>query len=274
MSNRNHLYDCWLGFENLLNPPLKEEYMKYCKNIYIRGSNDIVLAAMNELKLAIKKIFNIEADIYRRRPEAPYVLVGRLEDVANKGHVLQSGLKAEGFCIENIAEDGNDAILIIGKDGNGVLYGVFDFIRSICCGKTIEAALKVDFPRNSLRIIDHWDNIDGKIERGYAGESILYRDNAIVKDKSRVRDYARLLASIGINGIVVNNVNVHKEETKFVTEDYLPEIRGLSNVFSEFGIKIYLSINFAAPIEVGNLPTADPLDPLVKKWWADTVETI
>ena len=248
--------------------------MKYCKNIYIRGSNDIVLAAMNELKLAIKKIFNIEADIYRRRPEAPYVLVGRLEDVANKGHVLQSGLKAEGFCIENIAEDGNDAILIIGKDGNGVLYGVFDFIRSICCGKTIEAALKVDFPRNSLRIIDHWDNIDGKIERGYAGESILYRDNAIVKDKSRVRDYARLLASIGINGIVVNNVNVHKEETKFVTEDYLPEIRGLSNVFSEFGIKIYLSINFAAPIEVGNLPTADPLDPLVKKWWADTVETI
>ncbi|HCS72305.1 MAG TPA: alpha-glucuronidase, partial [Clostridiales bacterium] len=174
------------------------------------------------------------------------------------------------FCIENIAEDGNDAILIIGKDGNGVLYGVFDFIRSICCGKTIEAALKVDFPRNSLRIIDHWDNIDGKIERGYAGESILYRDNAIVKDKSRVRDYARLLASIGINGIVVNNVNVHKEETKFVTEDYLPEIRGLSNVFSEFGIKIYLSINFAAPIEVGNLPTADPLDPLVKKWWADT----
>lgn len=173
-----------------------------------------------------------------------------------------------------MTESGKDVILIIGKDNNGILYGVFHFIRSICCDKTMKEILTVDFPRNPLRIINHWDNVNGKIERGYAGNSIFYRNNQIVKDTGRIKDYARFLASIGISGIVINNVNVHKYETRFITEEYLPDIAVLADIFRAYGVKTYLSINFAAPIEIDGLPTADPLEPQVKEWWKKTVDTI
>lgn len=197
-----------------------------------------------------------------------------MKDALEEGYKIEIQLKAEGFCIKKMTESGKDVILIIGKDNNGILYGVFHFIRSICCDKTMKEILTVDFPRNPLRIINHWDNVNGKIERGYAGNSIFYRNNQIVKDTGRIKDYARFLASIGISGIVINNVNVHKYETRFITEEYLPDIAVLADIFRAYGVKTYLSINFAAPIEIDGLPTADPLEPQVKEWWKKTVDTI
>lgn len=200
--------------------------------------------------------------------------MGTMKDALEEGYKIEIQLKAEGFCIKKMTESGKDVILIIGKDNNGILYGVFHFIRSICCDKTMKEILTVDFPRNPLRIINHWDNVNGKIERGYAGNSIFYRNNQIVKDTGRIKDYARFLASIGISGIVINNVNVHKYETRFITEEYLPDIAVLADIFRAYGVKTYLSINFAAPIEIDGLPTADPLEPQVKEWWKKTVDTI
>lgn len=262
MYNVNSTYDCWLNYDNCKELKTKESYKKYCNIIYFKESDDVINSGVKELKLAINKIFNINPHITNELPKEPHIFLGILNN---------KELKKEGFKIENY----DDKVLsIIGKDNIGLLYGVFNLIKSIATGKTLEEALIIDSPKNELRMINHWDNISGDIERGYAGQSFFYKDNEIIKDTSRIRDYARMLASVAINGIVINNVNVHKLETKFITEEYLPHIAAFADEFRKYGIKTYLSINFAAPIEIGGLSTADPLDNEVKEWWEDVAAKI
>ena len=155
----------------------------------------------------------------------------------------------------------------------GYLYGMYGLHRLLTTQN--EAGFPYEsVPDQSIRMIDHWDNFDGSIERGYAGESIFYDHNTFRGDMELIRQYARLLASVGINGVLINNVNVHRLETFFVTGKALAEIRKISDVLAAYGIKTYLSVNFAAPITVGQLKSADPLEPEVASWWEETVKRI
>lgn len=155
----------------------------------------------------------------------------------------------------------------------GYLYGMYGLHRLLTTQN--EAGFPYEsVPDQSIRMIDHWDNFDGSIERGYAGESIFYDHNSFRGDTELIRQYARLLASVGINGVLINNVNVHRPETFFVTGKALAEIRKISDVLAAYGIKTYLSVNFAAPITVGQLKSADPLEPEVASWWEETVKRI
>lgn len=155
----------------------------------------------------------------------------------------------------------------------GYLYGMYGLHRLLTAQN--EAGFPYEsVPDQSIRMIDHWDNFDGSIERGYAGESIFYDHNTFRGDTELIRQYARLLASVGINAVLINNVNVHRPETFFVTGKALAEIRKISDVLAAYGIKTYLSVNFAAPITVGRLKSADPLEPEVASWWEETVKRI
>jgi alpha-glucuronidase len=116
-------------------------------------------------------------------------------------------------------------------------------------------------------MINQWDNMDGGIERGYAGKSIFYKDKQFTDELNRIQDYARLLSSVGINGIAINNVNVHAVETNLITRSLLPRVAEVADIFRAYGIKTFLSVNYASPIEIGNLLTADPLDTGVQEWW-------
>ncbi|WP_037286950.1 alpha-glucuronidase family glycosyl hydrolase [Saccharibacillus sacchari] len=162
-----------------------------------------------------------------------------------------------------------------GGSERGLLYGVFALLRLI--GTEPQGPYELDVvetPGNPLRMIDQWDNMDGSVERGYSGNSIFYRENRILPESKRIADYARLLASVGINAISVNNVNVHREETKLITSSLLPDVKRLSDVFGRYGIRMFLSVNYAAPIELGELDTADPLNEDVKRWWQRKAEEI
>ncbi|NLK86952.1 MAG: alpha-glucuronidase, partial [Clostridiaceae bacterium] len=132
----------------------------------------------------------------------------------------------EGFIIKHCISDdhGGSLTLIAAKSGPGVLYGAFALIRRISCGDFSHGTHIVENPSLALRMVNQWDNMDGSIERGYAGLSIFYRDGRILKNSRRIRDYARLLASIGLNGIVLNNVNVHSTETRLITKEQLPKV--------------------------------------------------
>ena len=193
----------------------REGYIRYCKNIFAKEDNAVIQTAVTELKYALEEIFDTEVCIHKNRPKGPHIFVGTVAKARDEGYEIEADLKREGFCVKNVTENNDDFILIAGNDNSGVLYGIFYFIRSISIGKAIQEISAVDYPRNQLRIINHWDNISGKIERGYAGDLIFYKNDRIVEDTTRVKDYARLLASVGINGIVINNVNVHELETKF-----------------------------------------------------------
>ncbi|WP_367128454.1 alpha-glucuronidase [Saccharothrix sp. HUAS TT1] len=157
-------------------------------------------------------------------------------------------------------------------DGRGLLYGFHHVVRRGEAGFTGEAEPERHAPRQSIRMLDHWDNVDahpvmGHVERGYAGGSIFYDHGVVRADLSRARAYARLLGSIGVNRVGLNNVNVDRPGARLLT-DLLPDVVRLADVFRPHGVRVHLSVSFASPMTLGGLPTADPLDPAVRDWWA------
>nr|WP_235946279.1 alpha-glucuronidase [Saccharibacillus alkalitolerans] len=205
-------------------------------------------------------------------PEAARPALNELNalPLSEEAYALRIGLGSEG------AEwSGSGYAVLRGGSERGLLHAVFRFLRLIGTEQDGPRELhEVESPRSVLRMIDQWDNMDGSVERGYSGGSIFYRDNRILLESERIADYARLLASVGINAISVNNVNVHREETKLIAAPLLHDVKRLADVFGSFGIRLFLSVNYAAPIELGELGTADPLDEGVRRWWKRTAEEI
>ncbi|HWO67512.1 MAG TPA: alpha-glucuronidase [Umezawaea sp.] len=161
--------------------------------------------------------------------------------------------------------------------GAGLLYGFHHVVRKGEAAFTGTWTEEVA-PRQSIRMLDHWDNVDvhpvmGQVERGYSGGSLFYDNGVVRADLGRVAAYARLLGSIGINRVGLNNVNVHRTEARLLT-DLLPDVARLAEVFRPHGIRVSLSVGFAAPMTLGGLPTSDPLDPAVEAWWARTTAAV
>ena len=143
----------------------------------------------------------------------------------------------------------------------GLLYGRYALLR----GEQGES-----HPYYKLRILNHWDNIDGSIERGYAGKSIFW-NNRLEIDHSLIEKYAEANASIGINGTVLNNVNA---SPKMLTSIYINKVKEVADILRPWGIRVYISVNFGSPKALGDLTTADPLDPKVRQWWQKKVKEI
>lgn len=159
-----------------------------------------------------------------------------------------------------------DSIYIRAVDDSGLIAAIYALVKKALLDG-LDAEL--DFthvPATSLRMVNHWDNMDGSIERGYSGRSFFFKDREIVLN-DRTADYCRLAASVGINAIVINNVNVKDEATYLITDKHVDRLRKMSELFHSFGIQLFLSLNYAAPVELGSLDTADPLDEAVIKWW-------
>ena len=174
--------------------------------------------------------------------------------------------EGEGYSLRFAGEDP-----VLSGTGRGLLYGAFALLRRLSLGEPIRAERSA--PAYPLRMLDHWDNADGSIERGYAGNSFFFREGRPVCD-ARTGDYARLLASVGLNGCCLNNVNVKGEALYLLTGKYDRELREIGETLGEYGVSLWLSVSFAAPLEQGGLPTADPLDPAVRAWWLGTAERI
>ena len=170
-------------------------------------------------------------------------------------------------------EGSHDGILLEASDENGVIYGVFAILRQVACGKKATEVAETKAPSNPLRMMNHWDNMDGSIERGYSGDSFFFEDEEIVIN-DRTTDYARFMASIGINAVVINNVNVKGAASYLITDRYFDRVKELSDIFAGYGIKLYMSLNFASPIEIGGLDTCDPLDEKVIDWWKDKIKEV
>jgi alpha-glucuronidase len=222
----------------------------YCEN-FEEGST-IIANAKKELKRALAGMLGMELDTKMLK-----VTKQTVTEISHK----------EGFLLK----EENSEIHIIGKTEAGILYGVFELIRRIAAGSSLRGMKLIECPKNPLRMLNHWDNSDGSIERGYAGQSFFFEnDELLVND--RTVDYARLVASTGINGVVINNVNVHSgTATKLIKEEYHARVKALADIFAGYSIKLFVSINFAAPMEIGGLSTADPCDGKVAEWWEQCV---
>jgi alpha-glucuronidase len=175
----------------------------------------------------------------------------------------------EGYLIRTLTQGGKRITVIAANSDIGLLYGSFAYLRLI--QQRLPITDMASAPRTRLRVLDHWDNLDGSVERGYAGRSIF--DWAVLPEHvdPRLIDYARANASIGINGMVPNNVNANAAS---LSPEYIEKTKVLADVLRPYGIRVYLSVRWSAPIEISHLKTADPLDPAVKAWWKAKADEI
>lgn len=227
--------------------------------IAVRGDSPVLAAAAAELR--------------RELPASagPVLLAVATDPTIAALRLPVAGLGEEGYLVRTARVGGRTVTVVTGNGDRGVLYGAFALIRHVATGgRTARIALTAR-PAIALRVLDQWDNLDGVVERGYAGRSLWdwwtlpdYKD-------PRYTDYARANASIGINGTVLNNVNAKAES---LTAPYIAKAAALADMFRPYGIKVYLSARFSAPIELGGLKTADPLDPAVAAWWKAKVDEI
>ncbi|MFC5467049.1 alpha-glucuronidase family glycosyl hydrolase [Lederbergia graminis] len=268
-------YNCWLQYRKVDNDKL---FQLYFKSVAAVSNSLIIQSVIQELELAFHSMYGKGPDISQQIHEQTTLILAtyqdiKLADYGLNGDIFQE-INDEGYVIKSSKNGDKEAILLIGKTDKGVLYATHHLLRLIQTGETLKELNILESPRNKIRMINQWDNMNGSIERGYAGKSIFYENNKITSNMERIKDYARLLSSVGVNAISINNVNVWKVETNLITNVLLPDVAKIADILRAYGIKTFLSINFASPIEIGDLTTADPLDNDVKQWWKQKVEEI
>jgi len=167
----------------------------------------------------------------------------------------------------------NGTVTLMAAEETGILYAAFHLLRMIATGQRTGGMDVIQVPDMPLRMYNHWDNMDGSIERGYSGRSFFFENDELILNE-RTRDYARLMASIGINAVVINNVNVKNAATYLITDRYLDKVAKLSELFTSYGIRLFLSLNYAAPLELSDIPSADPFEERVVLWWQKKMEEV
>jgi len=237
------------------------------------GDSEILAAAETELVRGVRGMLGRTLRESNTLPAENAIVLGTYDAVlaALPAVGKPPQLPPDGFWIKSLTVDGRKHLLIAASNERGVLYGTFTLLRMIGLEAPITQLNIRDKPYAPIRFLNHWDNLDGTIERGYAGRSIFWENGHIVKDLSRVRDYARLMASVGINGCSINNVNA---DVRVISANLLPEVARVANVFRPYGVKLFLSLDFASPRKIGGIGTFDPLDPAAVDFWKRKVDEV
>jgi alpha-glucuronidase len=265
-------YDLWMRYR-LLAPEQVTLYGSYASQLIIGSATPTQSATRDELQRGLGGLLGhaplLSNDITRNGAiivgtPSSSPLIARLKlDTQSLGN--------EGYLIRSVAVDGHPATAIVANTDVGALYGAFHFLRLLQTEQSVDHLDIHESPRLKLRVLEHWDYLNGQVERGYAGASIWDWWKLPDWRAPRYTDYARANASIGINGTVLNDVT---DGATILTPTYLAKVAALADVFRHYGIRVYLSIRFSAPIEIGGLKTADPLDPQVQRWWREKADEI
>ena len=257
-------YRLWLRFDQL-SPEQVKLHAPHTQSIAGDARFPTLALARSELQSGLHGLLGRSVP-FLTDPAAGSILIGTprsSRQIAALGLPLKR-LGRDGFLLRSARTQGGPRLLIAANEDIGVLYGVFALLRRIQLNQSLENLDVSESPRLLLRLLNHWDNLDRSVERGYAGASLWDWHKLPEWKDPRYTDYARANASVGINGTVLTNVNANAE---VLTPRYLQKAAALAGVFRPWGIRVYLTARFSAPIEIGGLRTADPLDPAVRRWW-------
>jgi len=265
-------YDLWLRYRPL-STERAQDVGPFVREIVASDSTSTCTVTRAELVRAIGAMLGsapalsdaVSADgaIVVGTPASSPAIAGLKLDLAKLGR--------DGYAIRSVSIAGHATIVVAANADIGALYGTFHLLRLIQTGQSLQRLDVREAPRLKLRVLDHWDNLDGHVERGYAGSSIWDWHKLPDWLDPRYTDYARANASLGINGAVLNNVAA---DALILTPPYLEKVSSLAGIFRPYGIRVYLSARFSAPIELGELKTADPLDAAVQRWWRDKADEV
>ena len=288
-----HYDDCWLRDEPVADAARLDSYRRRCAHAYVAEKSPELAAVRAELRRALPDLLDAQPHLWQHPPTTVdgFLAVGTPDDMAMIADTVPRSdvdeLADGGYVLRAVTWNDMDCLVVTGSTDRGLVYGTFHLLRLLRTGRPIDDLAIREEPAYANRIVDQWDTpFHRSVERGYGGESIF--DWERLPDlRERYVDYARLLASVGINGIVLNNVNTEKPPRPSASDAFdafegwqlletrrLEDLTGLAALFRRYGIRTYLSVNFAAPMLVGDLDTADPLDDDVRAWWRQKVDEI
>jgi alpha-glucuronidase len=268
-------YDMWLRYTPVADNKLRKAYQQQVTHILVEGDSPTLSVAAAELQRGLTGLLAKPVAMGGGKLTKHALVIGT---PANSPLIASlnlterlAALGSEGYLLEKTRINKRDVFIIAANADVGVLYGSFHFLRLIQTGQSLDKISISSAPKLQHRVINHWDNLNRVVERGYAGLS-LWDWGTLPEHKSqRYVDYARINASLGINGTVINNVNA---DPRILSDQFLQKIAALADVFRPYGIKVYLSINYNSPRAFGDLDIADPLDPRVQQWWKERTKKV
>jgi alpha-glucuronidase len=267
-------YELWLRYRLINDADLREYYRAALTYIIFPAESPTLQAAQEELVRGLTELLEGPPTLSETVIQNSGLLCGTPQSLTQIANLTLEDLQQvgdEGFVIVTRRIADQSVIVLAANTDQGVLYGVFHFLRLLQMHQSLDDLHDISAPKIQLRMLNHWDNLDGTIERGYAGYSLWDWHKLPSYLEPRYTDYARACASIGINATVLTNVNAN---ALILTEQYLHKVAALAGVFRPYGIRVFLTARFSAPIEIGGLGTADPLDANVVAWWRDKVDEI
>lgn len=258
-------YKLWLGYKPLVNSERIKQFSAQTISPVVLTTSATGKIISDELSVAVHAMTGKKIVVGNNIAKSAFsLLIGTVDQIPpvwfNLTKEEKKKLGPEGFIIKSDV----NRVLIIGNTDISLLYGLHHYLRLVQAGKTIDNLNILSTPRINIRMLNHWDNLDRTIERGYAGFSIWNWHALPHYIDKRYIDYARANASIGINAVSLTNVNAN---ATILSANYLTKVKALAEVFRPFGIKVYLTARFSAPMELGKLSTADPMDSAVQQWW-------
>ena len=265
-------YDLWLRYRPV-EAALQPSYAGATGELVVEGRSAVIDAAAGELERGIGAMLRRQFPAVSRVDRDGAIVIGTPASspaiAALRLPLNQAG--EQGYLIRSVRIGGHRATVIAANRDVGILYGAFRLLRLIQTRQPLARLDLIDAPKVAIRMLDHWDDLDRHVERGYAGLSLWDWQTLPGWRAPRYLDYARANASIGINATVLNNVNSNAD---ILTPAFLAKVGALADLFRPWGIRVYLSARFSAPMEIGGLKTADPLDPLVRAWWKAKADEI
>lgn len=267
--------ELWLRYKEIPVRGRLAEYQTAMSHVVKAGASATLQAAETELVRGLTGLTGKDVSVSEQPTGDGAIVLGTPDSSSIvRALALDDRLAAvgtEGYIAESREIDGNRAIVVAANTDIGVLRGSFALLRHLQCHMTLQGLALRAAPKIKHRLLNHWDNLDGTVERGYAGSSLWNWGSLPGIISQRYRDYARANASIGINGAVLTNVNANAQ---VLTSQYIDKVAALAEVFRPYGIAVYLTARFSAPIDIGGLGTADPLANSVKQWWTSKVDEI
>ncbi len=265
--------NAWLRYAELDGAALTRYQAIVPAAIVRLGSGAVVGNAQNELVRGMRGMLVRNLRIESAVPQEDAIVVGTLDRVRQA--LPQAGLTAQlapdAFWLKSAPVNGRRYTIITGANDRGVLYGAFAYLRRIATGEQVADLDQKQTPYAPVRWVNQWDNLDGTIERGYGGRSIFWENMKAREDLSRVSEYGRLLASLGINACAINNVN---SNPRMLAPDFVAEIARVADALRPWGVQAAISIAFGSPKTAGGLDTFDPLDARVIEWWKTRIDDI
>ena len=257
--------DAWLRYARLA-PPVSSQYSQLPATVLTLGDSLRLRSAQSELSRGIRGMLGRTLRITVGNPKEAAFVLGTVEQIRtlDAGFRADQNLSGDAYALLATRLRGESALVITGATDRGVLYGTFALLRKIAQGESIAALHEVQMPSAPVRWVNQWDNLDGSIERGYGGPSIFFENRRVRPDLARAAEYARLLASVGINGCNISNVNA---DLHILDPDFIPQLARIADVFRPYGVQLGVAVNVSMPRQVGGLETFDPVDPGVAHWW-------